>query len=251
MLVGTIGTGVPEEVLLASGADVVAIEGVPGGPTDLADRHVEPMVGERARAQLQAVLDGSHAGVELLLCSREEEAPLRLFYTLRELRRLEPERGLPRLHLVDLQHVARPATRRWNVARIRELCALLDVDPAALPAAIRACNERRRALRREGPVYLAGSLHDPSFVLTAEDGDALDAIAARYEHPLLARARASSDERAAALAEDAVATRAERVVAHYLEGDDGLRWELPELRDACAARGLAVELRDHQPHGRA
>lgn len=246
MVVGTVGSAVPEEIIVAAGADVVEIRGVAGMPTDTADRYVEPMVGARARSQLERLLDGGCGGLDLLLFSREEEAPLRLFYTVRELRRLEPERGLPPVHLVDLQHVRTPATRRWNVARLRELCALLGVDEAALPAAIRACNERRRPQRRE--VYVTGSLAEPPAVPTAEDGDPFAAIAARYEHPLLARARASSEERAAAIADDAVASGAGRVVAHYLEGDDGLRWEWPELRVACESRGLTVELRDHQPY---
>jgi hypothetical protein len=96
---------------------------------------------------------------------------------------------------------------------------------------------------------VTGSVSEPPpLVPTAEDGDPVDAIALRYEHPLLAGARASSAERAEAIADDAVAAGAERVVAHYLEGDDGLRWEWPELRAACDARGLAAELRDHQPY---
>jgi len=246
--VGTIGAGVPEEVLVAAGAEVVPIVGEPGGPTGEADRYVEPMVGERARSQLQRVLDGRYDGLDLVLFSREEDAPLRLFYALREIRRLEPGRGLPALHLVDLQHLGTPATRRWNVARVRELCELLDVDTAALPEAIRACNVRRRGEATR--VYVTGSLGPPPAVPTAEDGDPLEAIAARYEHPLLARARASSVQRAEAIADDAVACGAERVVAVYLEGDDGLRWEYPELRAACEARGLPVELREHEPYAR-
>ena len=250
MVVGTVGSAVPEEVLAAAGVEVVPIEGAPGASTELADSVIEPMVGERARSQLQRLLDGTYREVELLLFSREQEASLRLFYTLRELRRLEPERGLPRLHLVDLQHLRTPATRRWNRARIVELCGVLGVDEADLPAAIRACNERRRG-RAPAPVYVTGSVSEPPpLVPTAEDGDPVDAIALRYEHPLLAGARASSAERAEAIADDAVAAGAERVVAHYREGDDGLRWEFPELRAACEARGLAVELREHEPYVR-
>ena len=65
MVVATIGAGVPEEVLAAAGADVVPVLGKPGDPTDLADGYVEPMVGERARSQLQRVLDGTYAHVSI------------------------------------------------------------------------------------------------------------------------------------------------------------------------------------------
>lgn len=170
MLVGTIGAGVPEEVLVAAGVDVVRIVGRPGDPTDVADRYVEPMVGERARSQLQRVLDGTYADVELIVFSREAEAPLRLFYTLREIRRREPERGLPALRLVDFQHLATCPTRRWNEDRVRALCSLLDVDEAALSLAIADCNARRAGRTFDGDrrrVYVAGSAHEETTLAEA------------------------------------------------------------------------------------
>ena len=267
MVVGTIGAGVPEEVLVAAGVDIVRISGAPGAPTDVADRYLEPMVGERARSQLQRVLDGTYRAVELLVCSREEDAPLRLFYALREIRRLEPERRLPRLHLVDLQHLGTEATRRWNVRCVRELCAVLGVDDAALADGVRACN-RRRSIPNGADgggrrVYLTGSEHAETElaaaveaagarvvagrpVLADEALPPVEAVARRYEHPMLARARGSSAARAAAPAEDAATVGADVVLAFYLEGDDGLRWEYPELRDACNGRGIPVVLLDHQ-----
>ena len=51
-----------------------------------------------------------------------------------------------------------------------------------------------------------------------------------------------------ATAADAASVRAEAVLAFYLEGDDGLRWEYPEQRAASEARGLPVTLLDHQPY---
>ena len=270
MVVATIGAGVPEEVLVAAAADVVPVVGRPGDRTDLADRYLEPMVGERARSQLQRVLDGTYRDAELIVCSREEDAPLRLFYALREIRRLEPERGLPPLHLVDLQHLGTDATRRWNERSVRELCALLAVGEAALEEAVRECNHRRASANGAAAgagrrVYVTGSHHaETALAAAVEAGGAtlvegspvradeslppVESVARRYEHPLLARARASSAERAAATADDAVAASADAVLAFYLEGDDGLRWEYPEQRAACQVRGLAVTLLDHQPY---
>lgn len=268
MRVGTIGAGVPEEVLLAAGADVVPIVGRPGDPTELADRYVEPMVGERARSQLQRVLDGTYADVGLIVFSRDADAPLRLFYTLREIRRLEPERALPELHLVDIQHLRRPATRRWNEDRVRDLCFLLDVDDAALSQAIADCNVRRADKTSDGDrrrVYVTGSAHhettlseavesagavivDGRPVLTDDDAPPVEAVARRYEHPLLAGARASSTERATATAEDASDVGADVVIAFYFDGDDGLRWEYPEQRAAIESFGIPVILLDHQPY---
>jgi hypothetical protein len=268
VVVGTIGAGVPEEVLEAAGVEVVPVVGRAGDPTELADLYVETMIGERARSQLQRVLDGTYEQVELLLFSREEDAPLRLFYALREIRRLEPERGLPVLHLVDIQHLRTPATRRWNERRVRELCSLLGVGEDALMDGIRACNRRRVSSggQPEGRrVYVTGSHHaetslsaavaaaganvvDGRPVLTDESLPPFEAVALRYEHPLLARARAASVERAAATAVDAAVVGADAMIAFYLEGDDGLRWEYPEQRAASEARGIPVTLLDHQPY---
>jgi hypothetical protein len=268
MVVGTVGASVPEEVPAAAGVEVVVVTGTPGATTTLADDYVEPLVGERARSQLQRVLDGTYSEVDLLLFSREEEAPLRLFYTLRELRRLEPERRLPPVHLVDLQHIGSSAAQNWNEARVRELCRVLGAEEDALTDAIRVCNARRITSGEAGAgrrIYVTGSDHrdtrlrrlieargavivDPRPVLTDEEGDPTAAIARRYEHPLLARARASSIDRAAAIAEDATAVGAELVVAFYLEGDDGLRWEFPEVRAELDARSIPVQLLERQPY---
>jgi hypothetical protein len=232
--VATIGAAVPEEVLVAARAEVVPVTGIPGEPTDLADRYIEPMVGERARSQLQRVLDGSYGGADLLLFSREAEASLRL----------EPGRGVPPLHLIDLQHLGTDATRRWNEARMRELCALLGVDDEALGRAIRECNAAPAPAVAGGAgdprVYVTGSEHADTGltingavvtgprVAVAEDGDPVAAVARRYAHPLLARARASTADRARA-------------------GDDGIRWEFPEIREALESVGIPVTLRDRQP----
>jgi hypothetical protein len=268
VIVGTVGAAVPEEVLAAAAADVIAVTGAPGAPTTLADRYVEPLVGERARSQLQRVLDGTYAELDLLVFSREEDAAIRLFYTLRELRRLEPERRLPPVHLVDLQHAGTPATSRWNVRRVRELCQVVGAREEALPGAIRACNARRSADggATQGPrIYITGSDHretrlrelveardgvvvEPLPVLAEEDDRPIEAIVRRYEHPLLARARASSAQRAVATADDAAAVGADLVIAFYREGDDGLRWEFPEVRAELEARGIPVLLRDRQPY---
>jgi len=259
--VATIGAAVPEEVLVAARAEIVPVTGIPGEPTDLGDRYIEPMVGERARSQLQRVLDGSYGGADLLLFSRDAEAPLRLFWALREIRRLEPERGLPPLHIVDLQHLGTDATRRWNEARVRELCTLLGVDDEALARAIRERNAARAHPDGDGEprVYVTGSDYADTGatingnvvggprVAAAESGDPAAAVARRYEHPLLARARASTADRAAAVVQDVLAARADRVVAFYLEGEDGLRWEYPELREALEPAGIPVTLRDRQP----
>ena len=53
-------------------------------------------------------------GLDLLLFSREHDAPLRLFHALREIRRIEPSLNVPPSHMFDLQHTPTAAAAAWN-----------------------------------------------------------------------------------------------------------------------------------------
>jgi hypothetical protein len=269
VVVGTIGEAVPVEVLAAARLEVVPVEGEPGAPTPLADRFVEPMVGGQARSRLQRLLDGTYV-LDLVVCSRERDALLRIAYAAREARRLEPSLCVPPVRLFDLQPTPTKAARAWNEARVAELCGLLGVDEAALREGIRRCNEERRGAVRGGNgsarrVFVTGSPFRDTVLeervraagavvvsgpplLAAEVGDPYAAVARRYEHPLLAGPRASSAERARLIAEAARGAGADVVLALYLEGDDGLRWELPELRAALDRAGLPLRVIDRQPY---
>ena len=201
MVVGTIGAGVPEEVLLAAGAEVVPIVGRPGDGTELADLYVEPMVGERARSQLQRVLDGTYEHVDLIVFSREEDAPLRLFYVLREVRRLEPERRIPGAPPARHPAPANRRDRRWNEERVRELA------PSSAPTTPRS---PRRSPRRRAPneseacrgrrrVYVTGA-RTPRPQLGAAVEAAGAAIVEGRPVPTDARAPAGRGDRAPARA---------------------------------------------------
>lgn len=278
MHIGTLGEGVPEEILVAAGAHIVEVQGEPGGPTDIADEFVEPMVGARARSQLQRLLDGTYDDLDCVIVSREADAPLRLFYSLREVKRLEPRRLRAEVHLFDFQHLESDPVWRYNLSRGRELMDIVGAAASALPAAIEQCNSERAAQRARARapgspgaqrVYLAGSSHretrlrahieaaggavvgdanDRSRVDTAQDADPLAAVLRRQLHPALARARAHSVQRARWMAQEVAASDAGVVVAWYLEGDDGLRWEYPVLAEELARREVEVVMYDRQPY---
>ena len=268
MVVGTIGVGVPEEVLAAAGADVVPILGSPGDATELADRYVEPMVGARARSQLQRVLDGTYEHVDLIVFSREEDAPLRLFYVLREVRRLEPERRIPSLHLLDIQHLGTTATRRWNEDRVRELCAVVGADDDSLAEAIATSGRVETQGRPRAPPRLRHgqrARRDACSPRPSRQPARRSWKARRFRWTLRSRpsrrSRAGSSIRCSpapeprassapsAIAEDAAAAGADVVIAFYLEHDDGLRWEFPGAAfGARASAASRVILLDHQPY---
>ena len=168
MVVGTIGGGVPAEVLVAAGVDVVPVIGEPGGSDGARGSVIEPMVGERTRSQLQRA-------------------------ARRHLCRCRAARVLARgrCSAAALLHAARAAAARARAAapggrtcstsstrddsrrpaggietRVRELCALLGVGRGSrLPSAIRTCNARARRRRDADPaggsrrVYVTGSAH--------------------------------------------------------------------------------------------
>ena len=145
MVIGTIGLDIPDELLVAAKAQSVRIEGEPGGPTDLADRYVEQLLDSRTRSQLQRILDGTYSTVDLLLLCHDSDRSVRLFYTLREIKRLERERLPQALYFFDFLHLRRPTSNAWNRARMADLRRQLgDPSDDAIHAAIRTCNDRRR-----------------------------------------------------------------------------------------------------------
>ena len=257
--VATIGAGVPEEVLVAAGADVVPVTGTPGEPTELADRYIEPMVGERARSQLQRVLDGTYERVELLrVLARGRRSAAAL---LRAARAPAARARAAAPAAPSARHPAPrdDATRRWNEARVRELCALLGVDeavararrsaacnaarPASDPAERRAAASTSPAARTRTPrspadrgrrrVVVEGRRVPRTRTATRRRGRAT------LEHPLLARARASSAERARSDRRGRAAAAAPTSSSPSISsGDDGVRWEFPELRAALEAAGI-------------
>ncbi|MFW5899278.1 MAG: 2-hydroxyacyl-CoA dehydratase subunit D [Jiangellaceae bacterium] len=153
-LVGVVGADVPDELLHAAGLRPLRLRGAPGEPTPLADRYVEQAVDPAARSVFDRILNGTYAGLDRLVLCHDCEATVRLFYYLRELRRIEPERGLPELCFVDVLH--RPA-RTSTVYNIDRMAAFRDevarwtgtvLDEQAVRDAVARCNERRRLLQR-------------------------------------------------------------------------------------------------------
>ena len=103
------------------------------------------------------------------MVSRDCEASLRVFYALRELRRTEPDRALPPVHLVDVLHLPHQTTTAYNVVRLGEFRDRLaswtgrPIGGEAIAAAIGAHDECRRLLaeaaelRRHVPARLTGT----------------------------------------------------------------------------------------------
>lgn len=167
-VIGYVGQDVPVELVTAAGAVPVRLAGAPGTDVTVGETYLGAGVDRWARSVLTRLLAGEYGPIDRLLVARDCEASLRLFYAIRELRRVDPSSALPETHLVDLLHLPHWTTTRYNRVRVTELVAVLErwtgtrLTPDAIAAAITLHDERRgllrtvSALRRADPPRLTG-----------------------------------------------------------------------------------------------
>ncbi|WP_051707290.1 MULTISPECIES: 2-hydroxyacyl-CoA dehydratase family protein [unclassified Streptomyces] len=168
-VIGYVGADVPVEYLTAAGLHPLRLSGDPGAPHTAGDRYLGTGLDPAARSVLTRLLDQDYGPLDGLLVSRDCEASLRLFYALRELRRVEPASALPPVHLVDVLHLPHRTTTRYVRAKFAQVRATVGtwagrtIDDAALADAITA-HDRLRALltrvallRRRRPARLTGT----------------------------------------------------------------------------------------------
>lgn len=168
-VIGYVGADTPVELLTAAGVLPLRLGGDPDVSADLGDLYLGRGVDPVARSILSRLLAGAYGYLDRVVVSRDCEASLRLFYALRELRRVEPGSGVPEAYLVDILHLPHRTTTRYDLARVTQFRDRLGawtgrpVSDADLAAAITAHDEQRwllaevAALRRSVPARLSGS----------------------------------------------------------------------------------------------
>lgn len=168
-VVGVIGGDVPDELLHAAGLRPLRLRGAPAMPTPIADSFVEQAIDPAARSVFERVLDGTYGGLRRLVLCHDSEASVRLFYYLRELRRIEPDRGVPELYFVDVLHQPVRTSTAYTIGRMAAFRDVLsrwsgrEVGDDVVREAIGRGNERRRwlhrlaGLRRANPAALSGT----------------------------------------------------------------------------------------------
>ncbi|MFT4081309.1 MAG: 2-hydroxyacyl-CoA dehydratase family protein [Nocardioides sp.] len=231
--IGLIGADVPGELVLATGAIPVRLSAV---DTTVPGHRAEELLGAvdpAAVALLAGLLAGQLAeGGELagIVCSRDREASLRIYYVLREL--ATRDERLPPVHLLDLVHLPRASTLRYDVAQLERLADVLArwtgiavraealVEATARRAAVREALGRLQGLRARGRV---------------RGSEALELYAAAETLP---------PDRALALIEARISSAgpAEERPRLFLSGSahDG-----PAVYRAIEARGWSVVAEDH------
>lgn len=149
-VVGVVGADVPPELVEAAGAVAYRLHGHPEIGSAEARRILGASVDPVAHSILTRLLDGELDFLRGLVVSRDSQSSLQLFYALRELRRLDPHRGLPPVHLLDLLHLPTAATARYDEARLAGLATVLAGWTGQHPTGERltAAVERWREVRR-------------------------------------------------------------------------------------------------------
>ncbi len=163
-VVGCLGSDVPEEFLIAAGFLSVRVCGDPRVSTEAADRYIERAFDPLVRSQFaRIVVDGAYSYLDHLIVSRSSDALVRVFYYLRDLRRLEPSLPIPDLYFFELLHSRYRTSALYNRDRARDLVRVLErwcgrpVATEALAEAIATCEENRRLLRQLAALRAPGA----------------------------------------------------------------------------------------------
>lgn len=146
-VVAYIGTSVPVELIRAGGAFALQLAGDPAIATPLSDTYLDDEFDGDIRALFDAIGNGSCNLADLIVIPRASNGLLYLYYSLLELRRLEPQLQFPELLLYDVLNTPNWATSRYVLGRTRTLYHRLGGSIEAVGAAIREANAVRMALQ--------------------------------------------------------------------------------------------------------
>lgn len=138
---GYMSADVPVELILASGAMPVRLQGVPGMQTPNADRYLERAFSAEVRSITERWLTGALDFLDGVIFPRTSDSAQRLYYYLCELQRTGACGG-PRPLLFDLAKIRRHSSREHSIRAVRALAAGLGVDEQQLPNGSRRFSQR-------------------------------------------------------------------------------------------------------------
>lgn len=168
-IIGMVGQDVPAELITAVGATALRLRGEPGRDTAVADHYLGTGLDPATRSLLTLLLGREFGTLDALVVSADCDASLRLYYVLREIARVEPETHIPPVHLVDILHLPRATTTRYDRARVGQFVDVLQgwigvrlteealAHAVALHDEIRWLQRKVSALRHAQPARLTGS----------------------------------------------------------------------------------------------
>jgi len=157
-VVAYLGSSVPVELIHAGGAFALQLAGDPALPTPLSSIYLDDEFDGEIRSLFDQIGGGACNVADLIVIPRASNGLLYLYYTLLELRRLEPQRRFPELVLYDVLNTPNWATTRYVLGRTRALHEQLGGTEHALRDAIAAANATRRILHELNARRRAGLL---------------------------------------------------------------------------------------------
>nr|WP_170949223.1 2-hydroxyacyl-CoA dehydratase family protein [Rhodococcus sp. 06-621-2] len=146
-VIGFVGTDTPVELIDATGALAYRLGSV-AGPLLAEARHLlGSAVDYPALSILTQILSGELDFLRGIVVSRDCQASLRLFYVLRQLQ--VQGRAVPESHLVDLLHLPRESTARYNLSQVRRVSATVAewTGSAVHSSDVRYAIDRREQVR--------------------------------------------------------------------------------------------------------
>jgi hypothetical protein len=162
-VVAYVGSAVPVELIHASGAFALQLVGDPVRATPLSDHYLDEEFDGEIRALFDLIGGGDANLADLVIIPRSANGLLYLYYSLLELRRMEPQRRFPELLLYDVLNTPSAATRRYVLGRTAALFTRLGGSEAQLRAAIFQANAVRRVLAALGARRRAGRLRGSTY----------------------------------------------------------------------------------------
>ncbi|HHX24542.1 MAG TPA: 2-hydroxyacyl-CoA dehydratase [Thermoanaerobacterales bacterium] len=154
-VVGYLGNDVPDELLIAADYLPVRISGNCKITLVEADKYLEYSFDPVVRSQFQKIVDGSlYALMDHLVISNSTDVLIRLYYYLREIRRIEPEKPIPPIYFLDMLFTRTRTHQVYNFNRMNKFKKTIetwigkDITEKDLKKSIDICNENRDLLRQ-------------------------------------------------------------------------------------------------------
>ena len=98
-VVGILGFDVPDELIIAADMIPYQIYGDPEGDLEKTDKYLEFSFPPAVRAQFEKVTGGADADIiDYLVIANSTDAILRIYYYIREIKALEPEKKIPEIY---------------------------------------------------------------------------------------------------------------------------------------------------------
>lgn len=160
-IIGCIGYDVPIEILMAAGYFPVQITGDSKIKTPVADKYLEIAFDASVRAQFEKIVSGKYSCLERIVISNSSDVLIRLYYYMRQMRRVEEELLPIPLYFFDIKFSQFRSSTLYNRERVQEFIEAVQcwtgkaILPEAMENAFNVCNENRKLLKQMQELRIA------------------------------------------------------------------------------------------------